>query len=93
MELTWNDFLDLASVIKNLFDSIHDFEDPEIVIVDKHRRVDQAAREYQVFFQDLKYLEFMKKVRLSFRIQNERMNHVIRILVKDFKLKKISRCS
>ena len=68
MGLTWDDFLKLAAVITNLHDSIYYFDDTEIDIDEKHRRVAAAAQRYKDFFTDLKYSDFMKVVRISFII-------------------------
>ena len=66
MELTWDDFLNLAAVITNLHDSIYYFDDTEIDIKEKHRRVAAAAQRYKDFSTDLKNSDFMKVVRISF---------------------------
>ena len=65
MGLTWDDFLKLAAVITSLHDSIYYFDDTESEIKGKHRRVEAAALTYKDFFQDLKYSDFMKVVRIS----------------------------
>ena len=66
MGLTWDEFLKLATVITNLDDSIYYFDKEEIDIKEKNRRVAAAAEEYQEFFNDFKYMQFMNEVRISF---------------------------
>ena len=39
----------------------------EIDIKEKNRRVSVAAKDYVEFFNDLKYMEFMNEVRISFK--------------------------
>ena len=68
MGLTWEEFLQLAAVITNLSDSIYYFDEEEIEIKEKNRRVAAAANEYQEFFSDLKYMKFMEELRTSFKI-------------------------
>ena len=65
MGLSWDEFLELASVISNLYEPIIDFHVEDIVIREKNRRVREAAKEYLEFFDDLKYMEFMNEVRIS----------------------------
>ena len=65
MVLTWEEFLKLATIITNLKDSIYFFDDQEIEIEEKNRRVAAAAINYKEFFNDLKYLQFMNEVRIS----------------------------
>ena len=65
MGLTWDNFLKLAAVIKNLRDSIYQYNNPEINIKEKHRRLTAASQRYKDLFEDLKYSEFMKQVRIS----------------------------
>ena len=67
MELTWDDFLNLAAVITNLHDSIRYFQSSQIDIKEKHRIVAAAAQRYKDFFTDLKYSDFMKVVRISLK--------------------------
>ena len=67
MGLTWDDFLKLTVVITNLHDSIKYFKSSQIDIKEKHRRVAAAAQRYKEFFTDLKYSDFMKVVRISFK--------------------------
>ena len=67
MRLTWDDLLKLTAVITNLALSINYFDDPNIEIKEKHRRVAAAAQRYKDFFEDLKYSDFMKVVRMSFK--------------------------
>ena len=66
MVLTWEEYLKLAAVIKNLKESIDYFNEEGIEINDKNRKVAEAAKKYQVFFNDFKYIKFMEKVRISF---------------------------
>ena len=67
MGLTREEFLQLATVITNLKDSIGYFNlDPEIDIKEKNRKVAAAAINYNEFFNDLKYMKFMDEVRFSF---------------------------
>ena len=66
MGLTWEEFLQLAAVLTNLRNSIKNFNlDPQIDIKEKNRRVAAAAFNYQEFFNDLKYIQFMEKIRIS----------------------------
>ena len=66
MGLTWEEFLQLATVITNLAISIGNFDlDREIDIKEGHRKVAAAAINYKEFFNDLKYMQFMEKVRIS----------------------------
>ena len=65
MELTWEDFLGLAAIITHLYNTIESFRSVKIDIKEKHRRVEAAARNYQELFKVSKYVEFMKKVRIS----------------------------
>ena len=65
MELTWEDFLGLAAIITNLYNTIGSFQSVKIDIKEKHRRVEAAARNYQELFKESKYVNFMKKVRIS----------------------------
>ena len=67
MELTWEQFLQLATVVTNLRDSIENLDlGPDSDIVEKNRKVSAAAINYKEFFNDLKYMKFMDEVRLSF---------------------------
>ena len=66
MELTWDEFLKLATIITHLDDSIFYFDSKELGIKEKNRRVAAAAKNYLEFFNDLKYMHFMKEVRISF---------------------------
>ena len=66
MGLTWDEFLKLATIITNLNLSIYYFDKEEIDIKERNRRVAAAAKEYQEFFNDLKYMQFMNEVRISF---------------------------
>ena len=66
MGLTWDQFLKLATIISNLNVSIFYFDDKKIKIEEKNRRVAAAAKDYLELFDDLKYMEFMTNVRISF---------------------------
>ena len=66
MGLTWDEFLKLATIITNLDDSISHFDKEEIEIKEKNRRVATAAKNYLEFFNELKYIQFMNEVRISF---------------------------
>ena len=68
MGLTWEEYLQLAAVIKNLTDSIDFFDKEEIEIKEKNQRVFAAANKYQEFFSDVKYMKFMEELRISFKI-------------------------
>ena len=65
MRLTWDDFLNLATVISNLMKPIANFNKEEIGINEGNRRVAAAAINYKEFFYDFKYMRFMEKVRTS----------------------------
>ena len=65
MRLTWEEYLQLAAVITNLDVSIRCFNNEEIDIKEKNRRVAAAAKDYLEFFEDLKYIQFMIEVRIS----------------------------
>ena len=67
MKLTWDDFLNLASIVTNLYESICDFNEQEITIQQKNRRVADTANEYRNFFKDSKYFEFIKIVGISLK--------------------------
>ena len=66
MGLTWDEFLKLASVISNLGDSIYYFQSKFLGTKEKNRRVAAAAEDYQELFDDLKYMQFMNELRISF---------------------------
>ena len=66
MGLTWDEFLKLATIIRNLDDSIYYFDSKEIGINEKNQRVAAAAIDYLEFFKDVKYIQFMNEVRISF---------------------------
>ena len=67
MGLTWEDFLQLATVVTNLFRSIAYFNvGQKIGIKERNRKVAAAAINYREFFNGLKYMKFMDEVRLSF---------------------------
>ena len=66
MGLTWDEFLKLATVMSNLRKSIANFKNEEIEINEKNRKVAAAANNYEEFFHDLKYMQFMEKVRIRF---------------------------
>ena len=64
MGLTWDEFLELATVISNLNDSIDFFHDEKNEIEEKNRRIFAAAEDNLEFFDDLKYIHFMTEVRI-----------------------------
>ena len=67
MGLTWDEFLKLATVITNLDYSIDlCVNNEDIEIEELNRRVAAVAKDYLDFFNDLKYMQFIKKVRISF---------------------------
>ena len=67
MELTWEEFLQLATVVTTLRDSIWYFNlNPENDIIEEHRKVAAAAINYRELFNDLKYMKFMDELRLCF---------------------------
>ena len=66
MRLTWDDFLKLAAVVKNLNHSIYEYNhNSKINIKKKDQKVAAASKKYKDLFEDLKYSEFMKQVRIS----------------------------
>ena len=65
MGLTWDEFLKLASVISNLKIPIANFNNDEIGINEKNRRVAAAAKDYLEFFIDFKFMQFMEEARIS----------------------------
>ena len=65
MGLTWDDFLELAAIVTDLYDSIGYFKTSNVDIKEKNYRVFAAAQNYQEFFGNLKCSEFMKQVRIS----------------------------
>ena len=65
MGLTWEEFLKLASIITNLNVSIFYFDDKNIEIKERNRRVTAAAQKYQELFNNFKYMELMEEVRIS----------------------------
>ena len=67
MGLTWDEFLKLASVISNLKEPIIVYDDKEIGFKEMNTRVAGAAKDYLDFFNNLKYIEFMKKARISLK--------------------------
>ena len=67
MKLTWEEYLQLAAVITNLTVSIRYFDNQEIEITEKNRRVAAAANKYEEFFRVSKYMKFMEEVRNSFK--------------------------
>ena len=67
MGLTWEEFLQLAAVLTNLRNSIKNFNlDPQIDIKEKNERIAAAALNYEEFCNDLKYMQFMDNLRISF---------------------------
>ena len=65
MRLTWDEFLKLASALQKFGLSIALFHSEEIDIKEKNRRVAAAAKDYEEFLNDLKYMQFMNAVRIS----------------------------
>ena len=65
MVLTWEEYLQLAAVVKNLDNLISYFDDEKIEIKEKNRRLAAAAKEHYELFNQLKYMQFMKEVRIS----------------------------
>ena len=65
MVLTWEEYLQLAAIVTNLSDSFYYFDDKKIEMKEKNRRIEAAAKEYHDFFNALKYMHFMKEVRIS----------------------------
>ena len=65
MGLTWDEYLNLVTVITNLWKPIADFKNKDLGIKEKNRRVAAAAINYKEFFNDLKYMQFMEDVRIS----------------------------
>ena len=66
MALTFEEFLQLAAVVTTLEDSIYYSDGYKIDIKAKSRRVAASAKKYQDFFNDLKYMQFMEELRISF---------------------------
>ena len=81
MGLTWEQFLQLATVVTNLERSIRYFNlDQEIDIKEKNRKVAAVAITYKEFFNDLKYMKFMDEVRFSFtKLKTRKFDIVVRI--------------
>ena len=66
--LTWEEFLQLTAIITNLDYSIYYLSQNQgIEIKEKNLRVATAAKEYQEFFSDFKYMKFIEEVRKSFK--------------------------
>ena len=65
MGLTWDEYLNLVTVITNLWKPIADFKNKDLGIKEKNRRVAAAAINYKEFLNDLKYMQFMEDVRIS----------------------------
>ena len=67
MGLTWDEFLNLATVITNLQKSIvFIFNNKRSGIEEKNRGVAAAAKDYLEFFNGLKYMFFIEELRISF---------------------------
>ena len=64
MKLTWEEFEKYASIVQNLFDSIHHFNAQRNNIEEENRRVAVAANEYRNFLKVVKFLEFTELVRI-----------------------------
>ena len=69
MGLAWNEFLKLASVISNLDYSIYFFQRKyrRLGTKEKNRRVSAAAEDYLELYKDLKYIQFINELRISFK--------------------------
>ena len=63
--LSWEEFLKLASVVKNLYESFCNFNVQEIDIKERNQCVAEAANDYRKLYEDFKYGEFMRIVRIS----------------------------
>ena len=80
MRLTWDEFLELASVISNLTIPINNFNSKEIEFKEKKRRVIGAAKDYLEFFNDFKYIEFMNEVRKSLKKNKDHFQVIHNVL-------------
>ena len=67
MVLTWEEYLQLATIVTNLYESIYYFNYEKIEIKEKNRRVAAAAKKYHEFFNELKFIKFMNEARISLR--------------------------
>ena len=67
MVLTWEEYLQLATIVTNLYESIYYFNHEKIEIKEKNRRVAAAGKKYHEFFNELKYMQFMENVRISLK--------------------------
>ena len=65
MALTWEEYLQLAAVVKNLYDSIYHFGDGKLEIKENNQRIAAAAKKYQELFNNFQYIDFMEEVRIS----------------------------
>ena len=63
MGLTWDEFLKLATVISNLGNLLYYFDYTENEVKELNRIVAATAKGYLKFFNDFKYMQFMKEVR------------------------------
>ena len=66
MALTWEEFLNLAAVVQNLYEVIDSFDIKRNDIIDFNRQVFQAAQNYFDFLLDARYMEFIKYTRISY---------------------------
>ena len=66
MTLTWKEFLNLAAVMQNLFESIHYINKEKIDIKELNRRVFETAQNYFDFLREARYMEFIKYTRISY---------------------------
>ena len=65
MKLTWEEFLKLVSIVRNLFDSISKYNKQKIDIKEKTRRIALAVNECRKLFKDSKFVEFTETFRIS----------------------------
>ena len=78
--LTWEEFLKLASVVKNLYAAFCNFNVQEIDIKERNQCVAVAANEYRKLYEDSKYGEFMRIVRISEKYKSN-INHIYKIKI------------
>ena len=65
MTLTWEEFLNLAAVVQNLREPIHNFFYKKIDIKELNRQVAEAVQDYLDLFEDAKYIEFANNMRIG----------------------------
>ena len=66
MTLTRREFLNLAAVIKNLYETLYNFEIERNDIKEFNRRVSKTAQKYFDFFREARYMEFINLIRISY---------------------------